>query len=105
MSFLKRLTGVMGAVKVVVTMRSEYLWDCGKYEAIRTIIQDNLVVVPPLDAKQLRDVMERQSSVVRLQLEGELGGMFLDDLKTEPGAMPLLEHAWGSCGNVVMAVG
>jgi hypothetical protein len=50
-------------------------------------------LIAPLDATELRAAIERQAGAVGLRFEADLAATILDQVRGEPGAMPLLQHA------------
>ena len=46
-----------------------------------------------MDAAELRSAIERQAAAVGLRFEADLAATILDQVRGEPGAMPLLQHA------------
>src|SRR5262249_29987143 len=51
------------------------------------------VFVAQMNPKQLREAIEKPAVQVGLRLEGGLPSQILDDVRNEPGALPLVEHA------------
>jgi len=51
------------------------------------------LLLAPIDAEDLHDVMLQQADAADLVFEAGLSGRILDDVRGEPGAMPLLQHA------------
>jgi hypothetical protein len=50
-------------------------------------------LIAPLDALELRHAIEQQAGEVGLRFEADLAATILDQVRGEPGAMPLLQHA------------
>ena len=50
-------------------------------------------LIGPMDAAELRRAIEGQAGLVGLGFEADLVNTILDDVRDEPGAMPLLQHA------------
>jgi len=77
---------------VVITMRTDFWDDCAPFEALQTQIKARQTLIEPMNTSQLRAAMEQQAAQVGLRFETELSNAILDDIKEEPGAMPLLQH-------------
>jgi len=56
-------------------------------------MQAGQVLIPFMSADELRHAMEAQTVEVGLRFEAGLAATIMDDIRDEPGAMPLLQHA------------
>jgi WD40 repeat protein len=92
-NFLGSLFKLLPKVKIVLTMRADFLGDCAGYEQLRESMPAHQELVPPMNEEELRRAMESQARAVRLRFEANLANQILDDVRQEPGAMPLLQHA------------
>jgi WD40 repeat protein/energy-coupling factor transporter ATP-binding protein EcfA2 len=92
-SFVDALVQLPAKCRTVVAMRSDFLGECGRYPGLNTLVSDNLDQIGPMTPEELRASMERQAAAVGLRFEAGLSGVILDDVRGEPGAMPLLQHA------------
>jgi WD40 repeat protein len=92
-AFITRLLTETADRRVVVTMRADFLGDCAAYPALRGLMQANQELVAPLTPDELRQVAEQQAAKVGLRFEAGLAARILDDVREEPGAMPLWQHA------------
>ncbi len=79
--------------KVIITMRSDFLGEIASYRDLNEKIQTHLENIPPMNAEELQQAMEKQASQVCLRFESDLSQQILEDVEGEPGAMPLLQHA------------
>ncbi|HDN26678.1 MAG TPA: hypothetical protein ENG03_06210, partial [Thioploca sp.] len=77
---------------VIITMRTDFWDDCAPFEALKTRITARQTLIEPMNTSQLRAAMEQQAAKVGLRFETELSNAILDEIKEEPGAMPLLQH-------------
>ncbi len=79
---------------ILATLRSDYY---GKAIALDRDLSDALpgaqVTLGPMRRDELRDVIVRPASTVRLTFEAGLVDQILDDVGDEPGNLPLLEYA------------
>jgi CHAT domain/WD domain, G-beta repeat len=91
--FFDRLINLAQKVKVIVTMRADFWGDCAAYPPLRELMQAHQELVPAMDEVELRRAMESQAAKVGLRFEANLANEILDDVRGEPGAMPLLQHA------------
>jgi hypothetical protein len=80
-------------VKVIVTLRADFWGDCARFALLRRLMERRQVLIGPLTATGLRRALERQAETVGLRFEADLAETILDDVRGEPGAMPLLQHA------------
>jgi energy-coupling factor transporter ATP-binding protein EcfA2 len=90
--FVERLLALAPTTKVILTIREDFLGDCDRFGELRRLV-DTEGRVPRTDATELREVMERQARAVGLRFQDGLASRIFDDVRDEPGAMPLLQHA------------
>ena len=79
--------------KIVLTMRADFWGECAAFPQLRDLMQAHQELVSPMNAQELRSSMEQQARLVGLRFEADLSNTILDDVRGEPGAMPLLQHA------------
>jgi hypothetical protein len=91
-AFFDRLLAIAKSQRVIVTMRADFWGDCAPYPELRAAMQAHQELIAPMDAAELRQAIERQAAAVGLRFEADLVGTILDDVRGEPGAMPLLQH-------------
>jgi energy-coupling factor transporter ATP-binding protein EcfA2 len=92
-AFLDRLLTLARERRVVLTMRADFWGECAPYPALRELMQARQELIAPMDAAELRRVMDLQAEKVGLRFEADLGNTIMEDVRDEPGAMPLLQHA------------
>jgi WD40 repeat protein len=92
-AFVMRLLGLTKHCFVVLTMRADFWGDCAPYAALRDAMLAHQVLIAPMTSAELRSAMEQQSASVGLRFEADLSNTIIDDVRGEPGAMPLLQHA------------
>ncbi len=92
-TFLARFLNLPQEMDVVLTMRADFWGYCAPYPELKEKIQTHQELIAPMDAEELRRSMERQAAAVGLRFEANLSQKLLEDVKGEPGAMPLLQHA------------
>ena len=82
-----------GRTVVIVTMRADFYARCAAYPELAQLITAQQMLVGPMDTDGLRQAIEEPARRVGLDLEEGLSDTILNDVATEPGALPLLEHA------------
>jgi len=92
-AFFARLLQRAEQRQVIVTMRADFWGEVAPYPELRAMMQACQELIAPLTAEELRRAMEQQAAAADLLLEPGLGQIVLDDMSSEPGAMPLLQHA------------
>ena len=92
-AFVDRLLSLVETQLVVLTMRADFWGECASYPALKETMLAHQELIPPMDEGELRSAMEQQAGAVGLRFEADLTNTLLDDVRDEPGAMPLLQHA------------
>jgi WD40 repeat protein len=84
---------------VVVTIRADFYQRCAPYRELAQLVSSQGLLVGPMTRDALRQAIEEPARRVGLEFEEGLIDLILDDVGTEPGALPLLEYAllelWG----------
>jgi energy-coupling factor transporter ATP-binding protein EcfA2 len=91
--FVHRLLELAGTLRVVLTMRADFWGECAAYRELSDLMKARQELIGPMDGRELRRSMEQQANRVGLRFEADLAARILDDVSSEPGAMPLLQHA------------
>ncbi len=91
--FIKRLRSLAEQHLVMLTVRTDFLDECGRYAGLNGLLTGNTVQVQPLSAEELRAAAERQAAAVGLRFEAGLTAIILNEVRDERGAMPLAQHA------------
>ncbi len=78
---------------VVTTMRADFLEPCLDYEPLRQLIEEEAKYLPTLAGKNLIDAICEPAKRQGYQVTEELLYKIRDDIKQEPGFLPLLEFA------------
>ena len=92
-AFFDRMLALTAERPVVLTMRADFWGECAPYPALRAAMEAHQRLIAPMDAAELRAAIERQAGAVGLRFEADLAATILDQVRGEPGAMPLLQHA------------
>ncbi len=82
-----------GRAVVVVALRADFYGRFAAYPALAELLGGNNVLVAPMQASELRRVVELPAGRVGLRVEPELADALVDDVEGEPGALPLLSTA------------
>jgi len=82
-----------GRTSVILTLRADFYARLAAYPRVAQAVGAHQCLVGPLDADELRRVIEEPARQVGLTFEPGLVDTILDDVGREPGALPLLEHA------------
>lgn len=79
-------------VKVIVTMRADFMAKCGPYPELADRISAFQFYITSMEDNQLYDAITKPALRAGLSLESGLAEIILRDLSNEPGGMPLMEH-------------
>jgi WD40 repeat protein/tRNA A-37 threonylcarbamoyl transferase component Bud32 len=82
-----------GRAIVAVALRADFYGRFAAYPAIADLLGANHVLVGPMQASELRRVVELPAGRVGLRVEPDLADALVDDVEGEPGALPLLSTA------------
>jgi WD40 repeat protein len=82
-----------GCNVVVLTLRADFYPRCAAYPALAQQLAARQYLVSPLDREGLRQVIVEPAAKVGLELEPGLAETILNDVESQPGALPLLEFA------------
>ena len=82
-----------GRAVVVVALRADFYGRFSAYPGLAELLGGNHVLVAPMQASELRRVVELPAARVGLRVETELADALVDDVEGEPGALPLLSTA------------
>jgi WD40 repeat protein len=82
-----------GRAVVVVALRSDFYGRFAGYPRLAELLGANQVLVGPMQASELRRVVELPAGRVGLRVEPQLADALVDDVEGEPGALPLLSTA------------
>ena len=78
---------------VILTMRSDFYSRCAAYPELAAHMGEHQYLVSPMSLDGLRQAIERPAWHAGLEFEAGLVDTILEDIKNQPGALPLLEHA------------
>ncbi|BCU09630.1 nSTAND1 domain-containing NTPase [Microcystis aeruginosa] len=78
---------------VVATMRADFIEPCLRYDSLRKLIQNNAEYLPDLRGLDLLEAITEPAKLQGYEVTKELLNKILEDIKQEPGFLPLLEFA------------
>jgi Caspase domain len=95
--FIELLTQIVditdSRLAVVITMRADFLEPCLHYSSLHHLIQTQAVYIPPLTGVNLKEIITEPAKLQGHSLAEALLLKILEDVKQEPGFLPLLEFA------------
>ena len=80
-------------IYVVITMRSDYIGDCSKFEGLPEEINEGEYLIPRLSREEYKSVIEGPVRVGGAKLAPRLLQRLLNDIGTESDQLPCLQHA------------
>jgi hypothetical protein len=81
------------ALHVLVTMRSEFLGDCGRFPELAQAINRAQYLLPPMDHASLLRAIRRPAELYGGTVEESLAERLISDGRGEQDALPLIQHA------------
>ena len=96
-------------IGVVITMRSEYLGDCARYDGLAEAVNAGLYLTPRLDREQLEDAIRTPAIKANRQIDPNVittNGREIDsklvtklrnDVANDQDQLPVLQHALMRC--------
>ena len=91
--YFAQLLSLSRVLPVVVTMRADFWGSVAPHADLRRAMEQHQILVPPMNPRELRGAIEQQAAAVGLRFDTDLAATILQDVTSEPGAMPLLQHA------------
>ncbi|HRL11863.1 MAG TPA: toll/interleukin-1 receptor domain-containing protein, partial [Aggregatilineales bacterium] len=83
-----------GRTMIVITMRADFFDRLGRFPQIAELFeQEHMVIVTEMSSANLLRTIEGPASAVGLEYEDGLSARILDDVRRQPGSLPLLQHA------------
>ncbi len=92
-NLLHAATAAEGRTVVVLTLRADFYGRCATYPDLAAAISDRQSLVGPMIHEELRSAIERPAYLAGCELEGGLADLLLNEVESQPGSLPLLEHA------------
>ena len=95
--FIELLTQVNQAsnsrLKIVATVRADFVEDCLKYQSLTTLIQHQSIWIPPLEGEDLKQVITEPSERQNYSFEEGLPELIIQQIGHEKNFLPLLQFA------------
>ncbi|MDZ8070747.1 MAG: caspase family protein, partial [Nostoc sp. DedQUE08] len=92
--FIELLTQVVeitdSRLKVVITMRSDFLESCSDYPSLNKLIENQLVLMPRIAGIDLKETITEPAKLQGHSVEEGLLLKILEDVGKEPGYLPLM---------------
>src|SRR5271166_5533676 len=82
-----------GQTLVILTMRADFYGKCAANAELAAAFSDHHVLVGPMTDDELRRAIERPTQLVGCELEAGLVDLLVQEVRRQPGALPLLQHA------------
>jgi hypothetical protein len=82
-----------GPVVVVMTMRADFYPRVAAYEELARVVDQHQFLVAAMNDRELRQAMEEPAIRAGAEFEPGLVETLLEDVRRQPGALPLLQHA------------
>ncbi len=83
-----------GRAFILVTMRADFFSNLSQYPDLASLFEgDNLFIVTAMTPRDLRRAIEGPAGAVGLVYDAGLVERILEDVRAEPGALPLLQYA------------
>ncbi|MEU4539838.1 hypothetical protein AB0G15_33825 [Streptosporangium sp. NPDC023825] len=80
-------------VRLVLSVRADFYAHCAFYPALVAALQDNQILVGPMEEDDLRCAVTRPAQQMGLKVQPELVELVVDEARQEPGALSLVSHA------------
>ncbi|MFF3444558.1 hypothetical protein [Streptosporangium sp. NPDC002721] len=80
-------------VHVVLGVRADFYGHCSHYPALVSALQDNQVLIGPMDDDELRAVVTGPARHAGVKVDPELVGLVVDGASGQVGALSLVSHA------------
>ncbi len=80
-------------IYVVITMRSDFIGDCALFPDLPEAVNDSQLLTPRLTRDQYRAAIVEPALADNGQLDESLVNRLLNDLRSEPDQLPVLQHA------------
>src|SRR4029077_8820371 len=92
--FVDRLMAAVAAgVHVLITLRADFYENVAEYPDLRAAVAEHQLYIGPMDASDLRRVIEEPARRGGWEIAPGLVDLLLRDVGSGPGGLPLLSHA------------
>ncbi|KPA17658.1 repeat-containing protein, partial [Candidatus Magnetomorum sp. HK-1] len=80
-------------IYIIITMRSDFLGHCSKFQDLPQTINDSQYLVPRLYREQLQQVIEAPAQLCGGNVSTELVNVLLNEIDPDLDLLPILQHA------------
>jgi WD40 repeat protein len=94
-----------GRVMVLFAMRSDFVSNCATYPALNELLSQQFRQIGAMQPEELVSAIALPAKHVGLPIEDELIARIINDMKGEPGALPLMQFALKDLFDAQMAKG
>jgi WD40 repeat protein len=96
-AFLEQLTHAAtvenGRVLVIFTLRSDFVSNCASYPNLNALVNQQFIQVGAMSSAELVSAIARPAYQVGLRIDPALISQIVNDVRGEPGALPLMQFA------------
>jgi WD40 repeat protein len=96
-AFINLLTGAVQSTEsrmiLILSMRSDFVSHCVRFPALRELLSRQFQLVGAMEPSDLAKAISLPALEVGAQIEAVLVSRIMDDMKGEPGALPLMSFA------------
>jgi WD40 repeat protein len=82
-----------GQTLVILTMRADFYAKCAANAELAAALSDHHFLVGPMSDDEMRRAIERPAQLVGCEFDTGLVDLLVQDVRNQPGALPLLQHA------------
>ncbi|MET8981497.1 WD40 repeat domain-containing protein [Streptomyces sp. NPDC004539] len=80
-------------LRVLIALRADFYGRCAEHRELAEALRGAGLLVGPMTADELRDVVVKPAQAAGLIVERELTARIVDEVLDEPGGLPMLSHA------------
>lgn len=92
-NLLSLVDGEHRAAQVILTLRADFYHQCAEYEGLRQALEKHQAYIGAMTQDELRQAIIQPAEKNGWDFQPGLADLILQDVGTEPGALPLLSHA------------
>ncbi len=82
-----------GRVIILFSMRSDFVSNCADYPKINALLNQQFVQIGTMQREELVSAIAQPAMRVGLRIDPDLIAQIINDMKGEPGALPLMQFA------------
>ncbi|MFI1031358.1 WD40 repeat domain-containing protein [Streptomyces sp. NPDC020951] len=79
-------------VRVLIAVRADFYARCAEHRDLANALHHAGLLLSPMTADELREVVVRPAQAVGLRVERELTARLVEEVLDEPGGLPMLSH-------------